>query len=263
MGDGAEKMEFRSEQGQTSQKPGHSPEGFSIDFVKDRALAILKDPKGVWSQIILQENPDPKSLYQNYLIPLAALPVIASYLGMVFIGVSVPLSNITLKWGVGSGLGIAVTMYLSYLLMPAVVAFCIEKLAPRFQSSISFARALQLVVYAMTASLVGGIFSIIPALGFVGMLFGLYSFYTFFQGFGVMTEVPQERKNGFFAVSIILSIVAGALIQLVIAALSPSPGAQIITPNNENMKLNIGGISIDTKELEDTAKILGKVTGQQ
>ena len=55
----------------------------------ERAKKIILQPKTEWV-VIEQESIQPAQLVSSYLIPLALIPAIASFIGYGFIGIEVP-----------------------------------------------------------------------------------------------------------------------------------------------------------------------------
>jgi hypothetical protein len=78
--------------------------------------------------------------------------------------------------------------------------------------------SMKVVAYSYTASWVGGIFSIFPALGIIGMFAGIYSLYLLYIGLRNLKDVPQEKMVGYYIVSLIVGIV----IFMIIGAITSS-----------------------------------------
>jgi hypothetical protein len=76
--------------------------------------------------------------------------------------------------------------------------------------------AYKLAVYSSTPAFIAGILNIIPALGLLVLLLGLYTFYLLFIGMPVMMETPKEKLAGYFIVTLIIMIV----IYFVVAGIS-------------------------------------------
>ncbi len=222
-----------------------------------RVQDILLKPKPTWP-VIEQEPTDAATLYKSYLIFLAAIPAVAGFIGMSFIGVGGFGAHMRMPfmWGLS-------TMLVSYVLslvMVYVLALIVDALAPSFGGSKSQINALKLVAYGATAAFVGGIFSLIPALGVLGLLAGLYSIYLIYTGIPVLMKCPPEKAAGYTAVVIVCGIVAGLVMGAVTSALTPSRGfggfggmhgggdVTITTPRGE--------VNIDTSKMEAMAKKL-------
>ena len=262
MTDPADKLE--PEEKQVASEAANNPNApVDMEYIIARVKAVLTDPKGIWSEI-KEEDLEPKAVYLKYLLVVAAIPQIASYIGMVVFGVSVPFTNMTFRWPIIGGLVTTVVYYAMALISVAVFALVIEKLGSTFGAKPTFARCLQLVGFSMTASYVGGILGIFPMLAMLGVLFGLYSLYTLYCGFQSMTEVPEESTLKYFAASVVVSIVAMFIIGMFTALLSPvsmDPTMAAVSTNDSTAaKLELpGGISIDMNKLEESVKELEKM----
>ena len=81
------------------------------------------------------------------------------------------------------------------VLMLALVA---NLLAPRFEGRSDFDQALKLTAYALTASWVAGIFTILPVVGWlISLLGGLYSLYLVQLGAPLLMKMPERQAVGY------------------------------------------------------------------
>src|SRR5690606_24225739 len=69
-------------------------------------------------------------------------------------------------------------------------------------------KTFQLVAYSYTASLVGGLFAILPAIAIVGLIAGSYGFYLLYLGLPVMKKAPEDKQGAYFVVSVVVIIVS-------------------------------------------------------
>lgn len=179
-----------------------------VDIVS-RAKNLILSPDKEWP-VIAAEATDVKSLFTGYVMILAAIPVIASFIGLT-IFVFIPLV------GVGAIPGLLVSSVVSYILGLAGV-FALGKIiaivAPKFGGSAEELPAMKLAAYAPTASWLAGIFSIIPLLAILGIL-GLYSIYLFYLGATAVTRVPKDKAAVFTIVVFLVAIVIFVLIGLI------------------------------------------------
>jgi hypothetical protein len=68
--------------------------------------------------------------------------------------------------------------------------------------------AMKLAVYSMTPGWLAGVLYIIPYLGIVAILGGLYGLYLMYLGFETpMMETPKDKALGYMLISIIVVIV--------------------------------------------------------
>ena len=181
-----------------------------------RAKAILLSPKTEWG-VIDAEQATIGSLYTGYVMPLAAIPAVAGFIGWGFIGVS------GYRWGMGFAITMSVVQYAVALVSTFVLALIIDALAPTFGGQKSQIQALKVAAYSSTASWVVGIFMILPALGWLAIL-GLYSLYLLFLGLPRLMKAPQEKAMGYTAVVIVCAIVLYVVVGGITATFLPRPG---------------------------------------
>ena len=195
--------------------------------IVDRVQAILLKPKETWP-VIEQEATDPKAIYTNYLIYLAAIPAIATFIGLSLIGAGA--FGISFRVPIVSGLVNMVVGFVLSLVMVYVLALIANALAPTFKGEKNLLNAFKLVAYGSTAGFVGGIFSLLPALSMLGVIAALYSIYLIYTGIPVLMKAPEEKAVGYTAVLIVCGIVASLVVGAVSAlfttsSLTPLPSA--------------------------------------
>lgn len=177
-----------------------------------RARGLILDPRTEWARIA-PEGGAPLDHLRAYAVPMAAIPAVAGFIGTIaFAGfAALPVA-----------VAVAVLGYVLSLVSVFVLAKLIEALAPSFGGVADPLSAMKLSVYAPTAAWLAGVFSIVPALGFLGLL-GLYSAYIYWVGVPVTVRVPEERRIVFTVVLVLVAIVVnlliGAVIGLVVGAL--------------------------------------------
>lgn len=191
--------------------------------LKDRATRVLTDPKSEWP-VIAAEATTTEKLYSSYIAPLAAIPVIANFIGSSIIGISLPFIG-TYRVGIIRGLVSAFVTYVISLVLVYVAAMIIDKLAPKFDSIPNQIQALKLVAYSYTASWVAGVFMVIPLLSPLAILGGLYSIYLFYIGLPVMMKTPESKVVPYMVVSALVVIGLAIVVGLFTAAITGVPGA--------------------------------------
>lgn len=219
-----------------------------------RVQDILLKPKETWPAIA-QEPATVASIYQNWLLIMAAIPAVAAFIGLSIIGVG----------GFGFGFRIPfltglVHMVLSYALSLGVVfvlSLIVDALAPTFGGTKDPIAALKVVAYGSTAGFVGGIFSLLPMLGVLGILAGLYSIYLIYLGLPVLMKSPADKAAGYTAVVVVISIVAMVILSAITAAVLPTRGfgfGGMHRGGDVTLKLPGGEVNIDTNKMEQMAK---------
>ncbi len=178
----------------------------------ERVKNIILTPRTEWL-VIEREPGDVVYLFTNYVAILAAIPAICNFIGTTLIGISVPTVG-TFRLGFGAGiLNLILTYVLSFVIV-YLVALITDALAPTFGGQKNFEQSLKLVTYSYTPGWLVGIFSLIPALSFLGIL-GLYGLYLFWTGVSPLTKSPPERSTAYTAAvvvcTIVIAIVLGVL----------------------------------------------------
>ncbi|HOU49194.1 MAG: YIP1 family protein [Acidobacteria bacterium] len=182
-----------------------------------RVQGICLKPKEEWIKIQGESTPV-KTLFLQYVIPLAAIPAAAQFIGYGLIGVRVPFfGNLRLPFGTA-----IVRALLTFVLTAAaayVAGLIINALAPSFASKQNMEAAMKLAVYALTPSWIAGVLYIIPALSILVGLAGLYGLYILYLGFQApMMETPKEKVMSYFLVSLVVMVVLWLVIGLIIGS---------------------------------------------
>jgi Yip1 domain. len=140
----------------------------------ERVQAILLRPKQTWP-VIAAEPADVAMIYKQYLVFLAAIPAVAGFIGWTLIGGG--MMGVSFRLPIATGLVQMVVGYLLSLGLVYVLALIVDALAPTFGGSKDFIAALKVVAYGSTAGFVGGVFGLLPALGWLALLAAFYSIY--------------------------------------------------------------------------------------
>ena len=186
----------------------------------ERVSAILLKPKETWP-VIEAEPATVAGLYKNYIALLACIPAVAGFIGMSLVGVS---GFVTFRVPLVTGLVNMVVSYVLSLVMVYVLALIVNALAPKFSGQPNSINALKLVGYGLTAGFLGGIFSIVPALGALGIVAALYTIYLIYSGIPHLMKCPPEKAVAYTAVVIVCGVVAGLVIGIATALLTPNRG---------------------------------------
>ena len=182
--------------------------------IQARVTKILTSPKTEWP-VIDAESTTVEKLYKGYVMPLAAIPVVASFIGMSFIGTNLGFLGYYRTPIVTGFIGMIVSYALA-LVAVYIAGIVVSRLAPTFQSTPNDTQALKLVAYAETPVWIAGALRIIPLLGgLAGLVGGLYAIYLFYLGLPVMMKTPQDKVIPYMVVAalviIVLTFVVGAI----------------------------------------------------
>ena len=142
-----------------------------MDIVQ-RVKEITLKPKDTWP-VIKTEQTTIKELYTSYAVLLAAIPPIASFIGLSLIGIS--MLGVHYRTPFGMGISYAVVSYVLSLVGIYVVAQIIDALAPSFGSQKNLVNAFKVAVFSWTPSWVAGILFIIPSLSPLAGLIPLFT----------------------------------------------------------------------------------------
>lgn len=189
-----------------------------------RVQDILLKPKDTWP-VIAQEQDDIGAIYKQYLIILAAIPAVAGFIGMSFIGVG--MFGMSVRVPLLAGLTSMVVGYVLSLVMVFVLGLIVDALAPTFGATKNPLNAFKVVAFGMTAGYVGGIFSLIPMLSILGLLMSLYSVYLMYLGLPVLMKCPPEKAVGYTAVILVCGVVAMLIMGAISAVFMPSRGISV------------------------------------
>lgn len=187
----------------------------------NRAKNIVLQPKATWEEIKNEENTI-QGLLVSYVLPLALISAIATFIGFGFIGSNIPFAGRvhSIEWGINQ----AVTSFVGVMLGIILSGWVISWLAPKFDTTLSLTDAIKLVAYSYTPAMLGGIFTIIPSLAVLGVITGLYSLYVLYLGFGPITKVSTEKTTTYFVVSLLVIIGVYVVLGLAIGAILATAG---------------------------------------
>jgi hypothetical protein len=199
------------------------PPGTPAAGIVQRAKDILLKPKETWP-VIAAEPATTQSIYVPYVVVLAAIGPLAAFVGGQLFGFS--FLGVTYRPPLVSSLVSAVVSYGLSLASVFLLALVIDALAPNFGGQKNPVQALKVAAYMGTASWVGGICGLIPALSMIGLLFALYGLYLLYLGLPVLMKAPEDKALGYTVVVILAVIVLMVAVGAVAAALAtPSIGS--------------------------------------
>lgn len=178
----------------------------------DRVKGILLAPKQEWA-VIETEPASPASLFKGYAIPLAAIPAVAGFIGLAFIGIR--LLGVSLKVPMSDALIGSAVRFVGALAGVYVLALIIDALAPTFGGQKNPTQALKVAVYSSTASWLAGVFLILPSLSILSIL-GLYSLYLLYLGLPQLMKAPEDKALPYTG----LVVVCGIVIFIIIGAIA-------------------------------------------
>jgi hypothetical protein len=218
-----------------------------VDFNKiiTRAKSILLAPRTEWP--LIAAEPDTVSgLFTGYIMILAAIPAIISFITRALIGTSTYLLG-SFRMPIGTAITWSVVSYVLGLVGVYISALVVDMLAPSFSAEKNPVQALKSVAYAYTAVWVASIVGIIPGLGILAVLAGvIYSVYLLNMGLQYTMKCPPDKTIGYTIVSIIVAIVIGFIINLIVGS--------VLTIGGMGMGAGLGRFSSNSPLNHSTGK---------
>ena len=173
-----------------------------------RVRATILTPHTEWFAIE-REGGDLSTLFTRYVAILAAIPALARFTGESLIGGYTPILP---------GLIYAIAGYVLTFALVYGVALIANALAPTFDGSKDFSRALRLTVYSYTPVWLAGIFLLVPGLSFLSIL-GVYGVYLLRLGLPVMMATPVRQALPYAVAVAVSALVLEILLRIVLAAI--------------------------------------------
>lgn len=218
----------------------------------DRIKGILLKPADEWPKIAA-ESATPGDLITRYAVPLAAIRPLASFIGGQLFGFSALF--VTVRPSFLGGLTDAIRDYVVALVGVIALGLIADALAPKFGGTANRTNAFKLAVYGMTAAWVAGIAFLIPGLRILALA-GLYSIYLIYLGVGPLMAVPEDKRAGFTAVTLVATAVVMVITMTVANALTGGLAAGgILASRDSSAEVSIPGVgTIDTAKIEAAGK---------
>lgn len=214
--------------------------------IVERAKAISLNPAATWP-VIEAESHDVKSLFVPYMLILAAIPAVASFIGTSLIGIGG--FGFSMRIPIASGLAMMVTTYVLSLAMTFGMGWLISALAPTFGGQNNLISGLKVAVFGSTPMMLAGIFNLLPALSIIGLVVAIYSLYIMYLGLPVLMKNPKEKTVVYMIVVVIASIIAGVLLGMISRAFTPSMGRMgSLGGGDATISTPMGDIKIDASK---------------
>lgn len=217
-----------------------------------RVQNILMRPKAEWD-VIAAEPATAQSLIFGYAGIIAAIPAI----GRLIWGFTPHcLFGACISWNPVAVIVSAVISYVVALVGVFVVGLIIDALAPSFGGEKNQVQALKVAVYSSTAAWLSGIFIIVPGVGLLLSLLGLYSLYLLYVGLPKLMKSPEDKSVGYTVVVVILALVVfivGGAVASGVAAMGALGGMASQTAS-VNGTVRFGGATVDVGKMQAAAR---------
>ena len=183
----------------------------------DRVKQILVSPATEWP-VIRAEPMDMRQVFRQVVLPLAAIPAVAGFIGGSLVGMSV--FGVHYRVGLVPGIMSALVGFGLSLVSVYVLAMIVDALAPTFGSRRGTVPAYKLAAYAHIPSWLAGVFLLLPGLR-VFTLLGLYGFYLFYIGLPPIMGTPEDKRLSYTLAVLVISIVVMVVAGLVLRSAVP------------------------------------------
>lgn len=215
-----------------------------------RITNIILHPRAEWD-VIAAEHATTPGLILGYAALLAAIPAIARVISGLMphclIGVCYTPNPVFVVIG-------AVVYYALSVGGTFVVGLIIDMLATSFGGEKSPVQAMKVAVYSWTAAWLSGIFLVIPWVGGLLTLVGLYSLFLLYLGLKQVMRSPEDKAVIYTVVVVVLAIIvfviAGALTAPFALMGAMSGGGTLSAPGQVSGALRIPGASVDLGKLQ-------------
>ena len=219
----------------------------SVNFSKliERNPVAPTTPK-TESPVIAAEPATVKSLYTGYIMILAAIPAVCTFLKMAFIGSSFFGLGV-FHASVSAAVGSMLMGYVLSLIGVFVLALIIDALAPTFDGQKNRVQALKAAAYSYTAAWVAGFGMLLPWLGILIAIVGaIYSIYLLYLGLPHTMKSPADKAAGYTAVTVVVAIVLSWVIGLLTAGIIGTAALSHIGMSGPAISSRIPGTSTRT-----------------
>jgi len=218
----------------------------------ERVKNIVLSPKPEWL-VIAPEPTSIAQLYFSYVMPLAALAAVLSFVRTSLIGVSVPFAG-TIRTPIASGLMYSIVAFAFGLVGLFLVGLIINALAPSFSGVRDQRQALKVAAYSMTPGYLSAVLALSPVLPtLLQLIAGLYGIYVLYLGLPVVMRSPREKAVGYTAAVVICTILLGILL----GVLSATAGHFGLMPGS----LASDSAAQEAARQEQGATIVGNIIG--
>ncbi|QNQ09964.1 Yip1 family protein [Sphingomonas alpina] len=231
-----------------TQLPDNEPAG-----MVNRIKRLLLTPAAEWDRID-SEPMTVKGIFTGWVVPLAAIGPVAGLIGSLVFGYGA--FGITYRPSITSALTTAVIGYALALAGTYVLALIIDALAPSFGATKNPVSALKVAAFSATAGWLAGIFQIVPALTFLGLL-GLYSLYLLWIGLPKLMKAPADKAVPYVIVTMVVTVVVYLIIGGVAAAISSQVARPLISASagTTSGTMEVPGVGkLDLGKLEEASK---------
>jgi hypothetical protein len=174
--------------------------------IAERAQRICLSPDSEWA-VIAGETAALPALISGYVLPLAGLSAMGSFVGSLMIGMSLGFAVLA-----------AIVGLVFAIVGVVVLSAIIDALAPTFGAAKNSTSAAKVAAYAPTPAWVAGLFGFVPLVGgLIALIGALYSLYLLYLGLMRVMKSPADKAVGYTAVVVVIALVAGFVVSYITA----------------------------------------------
>ncbi len=183
-----------------------------MDFnqIINRAKNMILNPVPEW-EVVKQEAKPSKDILMNYVLPFVVLIGVCSFLGSLVFHMR--------YFSFGYALLSAIMVMIIAAAVVYITAWVMNELSTSFGSQKNFDAAFRLVAYSLSAYFVAASLSGLLSISVLSALIslcGLYSLYILWTGIGPMMATPEDKKAGYFVISILVLLVAYIILGVIL-----------------------------------------------
>lgn len=184
-----------------------------IQTIINRVKNMILTPKVEWVAI-KTENKTKQQTITSFLIPVLVALAAGALIGAALFP--------DFRFSFGYSIAKAIEAFVVPLAAIFITAIAMNGIAPHFEAPKNVDLYFNILAYGSTALFVASlVVGVLPMLYFLS-LFGLYSGYLIWLGIESNIQLPEDKKLGFAAVSILIYMIAYGVIQLIVAAITSS-----------------------------------------
>lgn len=170
----------------------------------DRARRIITAPAFEWPVIAAEPDTAPH-LFSSYVVPLAAIGPVCSFLSSLIFSHHPIVGAIT-----------ALFAFVLALANVFVISLVASALAPSSGGVADRMQSLKLIAYSFTPGWIAGVLNIVPFLGILSIFASLYGLYLIYIGATPVLAVPRGNAIGFTVLVVLAAIVLGVVFGLLV-----------------------------------------------
>lgn len=173
-----------------------------------RVQEVVLRPKDFWEKRKRQEEGQP-GLLGGYLLPILGIVAIAVFLGEFF------RSSHFIVFAILKALREVLLFVLQYF----IAVFFTNELMKTFGGEKNIAIARKLIAYSLTPFLVVSIITGLFQFLYVIDVLGIYSFYIFWVGGKELLALPQEKRDSYLLITIVVNFFIFSFLSIILSKL--------------------------------------------